>query len=226
VFCEDEYLQLSGLQHFLFCRRQWALIHIENLWADNERTVSGALLHQRTHNENLTKRRANIITARAMRVYSPVLGISGTCDVLEFHKDQKGVSIHGWEGRWRPFPVEYKRGEPKPENYDKAQLCAQAMCLEYMLCCTIESGALFYGKSRRRQPVEFTDKLRSEVSSALSEMHMLIKRGHTPRSKPSKSCNACSLKEQCLPALSKRQSVKAYLEEHNESSAEHPICHE
>lgn len=206
-------MSLSGLQHFLFCRRQWALIHIENLWAENIRTVDGILMHERTHNESLTEKRGNTIISRGMSVHSYRLGVSGNCDVVEFLRDASGVGINGWEGLWMPFPVEYKHGEPKENNCDAAQLCAQAMCLEEMLCCQIPRGALFYGQTKRRLSVEFSEELRQETKDALAEMHALYKREHTPKVKPSKACNACSLKELCLPVLMKKLSVKAYLEE-------------
>lgn len=210
---EENFLQLSGLQHFLFCRRQWALIHIENLWAENLRTVDGNLMHERTHDEALIEKRGNTIISRGMSVHSYHLGIAGKCDVVEFHRDDHGIGILDWKGLWSPFPVEYKHGEPKENNCDAAQLCAQAICLEEMLCCKIPQGALFYGKTKRRLPVEFSEALRQEVESALDEMHALYKRGHTPRVKPSKACNACSLKELCLPVLMKKNSVKVYMEE-------------
>jgi CRISPR-associated protein Cas4 len=108
--------------------------------------------------------------------------------------------------------VEYKRGEPKENNCDAAQLCGQAMCLEEMLCCEISSGALFYGERKRRTIVEFSSELRSEVLAALKEMHELYDKGYTPKVKPGKSCNACSLKELCMPVLMKNTSVKEYLE--------------
>ena len=148
---------------------------------------------------------------RGMPVFSRVLGVSGQCDVLEFHRDDAGVPLAGTKGRWRPFPVEYKRGEPKDGDCDAAQLCGQAICLEEMLCCEIPDGALFYGEPRRRTPVAFTPALRQTVRSALAEMHDLDRRGHTPRVRPSKSCNACSLKELCLPALRRAGSVADYL---------------
>lgn len=170
-------------------------------------------MHERTHNEDLTEKRGNTIITRGMRVFSRRLGVSGICDVLEFHSDDRGVSLHGWEGNWRPFPVEYKRGEPKKDNCDAAQLCCQAMCLEEMLCCHIPDGALFYGETRRRVPIELTDELRGEVVSALHEMHELYRRGYTPKVKPGKGCNACSLKELCLPVLLKKTSVEEYLKE-------------
>ena len=204
---------MSGLQHFLFCRRQWALTHIETQWDDNLRTVEGTLMHERTHNESLTEKRGDTIITCGMSVFSRKLGVSGKCDVLEFHKNNKGVQIFGWDDKWLPYPVEYKRGEPKEDNCDAAQLCGQAMCLEEMLCCEISEGALFYGERQRRTKVEFTKDLRDEVTAALTEMHELYKRGYTPKVKTGKFCNACSLKELCLPALMKNTDVKKYIEE-------------
>ena len=212
-YCEDDYLQLSGLQHFLFCRRQWALIHIENMWEENWKTIDGEIMHERTHNENLTEKRGNIVITRGMSICSKIMGVSGKCDVLEFHKTEDGVSINGLDGLWIPFPVEYKNGEPKENNCDAAQLCGQAMCLEEMLCCDIKKGALFYGKTKRRSEVNFSHELRQEVVNALEEMHQLYRRGYTPKIKPKKGCNACSIKNLCLPKLMKKRSVKKYLED-------------
>ncbi len=207
----DDCLMISGLQHFRFCRRQWALIHIEQQWAENLRTVEGELLHERAHDENLRESRGDTVTARGLRVYSLTLGLTGQCDVVEFNRSAQGVPLVGHEGLWLPYPVEYKRGKPKTGGCDELQLCAQAMCLEEMLCCEIESGALFYGEPRRHTRVEFTNALRQEVTDAAAEMHRLCRAGHTPRVKPSKSCNACSLKELCLPRLYKTGTVSAYL---------------
>lgn len=170
-------------------------------------------MHERTHNEGLCEKRGNVIITRGVSVFSRSLGISGKCDVVEFHRNGCGIAVKGWDGLWLPFPVEYKRGEAKQENCDKAQLCAQAMCLEEMLCCTIPRGALFYGKPKRRLDVEFTPELRKEVCNALLEMHELFRRGYTPKVKPSKNCCSCSLKELCLPVLLKKRAVKAYMEE-------------
>ena len=170
-------------------------------------------MHERTHNEELTEKRGNTIITRGMNIFSRRMGVSGKCDVLEFHKNNSGVSIFGWDGLWLPYPVEYKRGEPKENNCDAAQLCGQAMCIEEMLCCNIPEGALFYGEPKRRTAVEFTGELRAEVEDALKEMHELYGRGYTPKVKPSKSCNACSIKELCLPVLMKKTSVTEYLKE-------------
>lgn len=208
---EDDYLLLSGLQHFAFCRRQWALIHIENLWAENLRTTEGHLLHERAHDASVRERRGNTITVRGVSFSSRTLGVSGQCDVLEYHADPGGVPLPDAEGTWLPYPVEYKRGKAKENPADRLQLCGQAMCLEEMLCCDIPEGALFYGETRRREVVRFADELRQEVRDDLAEMHRLFRRGYTPKVRPSKSCNACSLKELCLPKLLKTRSVADYL---------------
>jgi len=210
---DDPYLPLSGLQHFLFCRRQWALIHIENQWKENLRTTEGGLMHERAHDEGLSELRGDVLTVRGLRISSEMLGVSGQCDVVEFHRSANGVSLHGREGLWSVYPVEYKRGAPKTDQSDAAQLCAQAMCLEEMLGTSIPEGALFYGETRRRTVVAFDQALRDAVTEALQEMHALFRRGYTPKSKPGKRCNACSLKEICLPALQKQRSVEAYLKE-------------
>ena len=211
IWSEEDFLQLSGLQHFRFCRRQWALIHIENQWADNFRTADWEAMHARAHDASLGESRGDLLTLRDLRVFSRTLGISGACDVVEFRRGETGTPLHGREGLWQPFPVEYKRGKPKEHNADALQLCAQAMCLEEMLCCTVGSGALYYGEPRRRTPVEFTPELRSEVETLTAEMHALFARGETPRVRPTKGCNACSLREFCLPKLVPGRSVAAYL---------------
>ena len=211
-YSDDELLQLSGLQHFLFCRRQWALIHIENIWSENYRTMDGDVMHQRAHSEMLTEKRGDTVITRGMAVVSRSLGVSGQCDVVEFKKSEEGVSIFGWDEKWLPFPVEYKRGQPKDGNFDAAQLCCQAMCLEEMLLCRIPSGALYYGETRRRTDIVFDEVLRGEVTAALEEMHQLYIRGYTPKVKPQKGCAACSIKEQCLPSLTRTKTVTEYLE--------------
>ncbi len=216
-YTDEDFLQLSGLQHFAFCRRQWALIHVEKQWAENLRTTEGNIFHERTHQDGLTEKRGDLLITRGMSIFSRRLGVSGKCDVLEFHRVSDGIVLQGQEGLWFPYPVEYKRGEPKEHNADALQLCGQAMCLEEMLACSIAEGALFYGETRRRQVVSFTDALRNQVNASLEEMHQLYQRGYTPKSSPSKSCNACSLKALCMPKLVKMQSTSAYLHEHLEA---------
>lgn len=170
MYAEEEYLQLSGLQHFAFCRRQWALIHIEQQWRENLWTAEGDLFHRRAHAEQLREKRGGTLVLRGLSVASSALGLSGKCDVVEFRADPKGISLHGEEGLWVPYPVEYKRGSPKPHQADELQLCAQALCLEEMLCCTIAEGALFYGEIRRRVTVPFLPALRKQVYSMAEEM--------------------------------------------------------
>lgn len=208
---EEDWLQLSGLQHFTFCRRQWALIHIENQWAENFRTADGHLMHERVHDQEFRESRGDRLTVRGLAIHSAQLGISGQCDAVEFYRDPDGIPLRDREGLWQPYPVEYKRGKPKEGNADELQLCAQAMCLEEMLCCTVPEGALYYGELRRRTVVLFTPELRQQVRDSLTEMHQLYQRRYTPKVKPSKACNACSLKDLCLPKLMSRKKVADYL---------------
>lgn len=213
TYSPDDFLMISGLQHFVFCRRQWALIHVEDLWAENLHTVEGDLFHSRAHNEKARERRGDTLTLRGLPVFSNRLGISGKCDVVEFTLSPDGVTLAGEEGRWLPYPVEYKKGKPKEHDADALQLCAQAICLEEMLCCDIPQGALFYGEPRRRSVVDFTPDMRKRVEDCFDEMHRLYSRGHTPKVKMSKACSACSLKGLCLPGMSKAVSVADYLKE-------------
>lgn len=218
MFAEDDYLLISGIQHFRFCRRQWALIHIEDQWAENVRTVEGQALHRKAHDASARERRGDLLIVRGMRVASTRLGITGACDVVEFRRDPKGVPLHGEEGLYLPFPIEYKHSTARTDGADELQLCAQAMCLEEMLVCEIPEGALFHGETRRRQPVRFTPELRAEVEACIAQMRELWQRGHTPRVRPTKACNACSLKELCLPKLLRQRSVTAYLRERMEEA--------
>ncbi len=166
-FQEEEYLAISGIQHFAFCRRQWALIHLERQWAENLRTVDGQLLHQRAHDAAQTESRGDTLLVRGLPVVSHTLCVQGVCDVVEFHRDAAGISLAGREGRWVPYPVEYKKGKPNAYGADELQLCAQAICLEEMLLCSISEGALFYGEPHRRTPVLFDDALREKVLAML-----------------------------------------------------------
>ncbi len=209
---EADYLQLSGLQHFSFCRRQWALIHVEQQWKDNLRTVEGDILHERAHDETIREKSRNKVTFRGLRVSSSELGISGSCDVVEFIRSDHGTRLAGEDGLWQPYPVEYKRGSSKLIDADRLQLCAQAMCLEEMLGCPIPEGALYYGETHRREIVELTEELRAKVTQMLSEMHDYYFRGHTPKVKPGKHCNACSMKDLCLPVLYRTSSARDYIQ--------------
>ena len=208
---EDDYLMLSGIQHFVFCRRQWALIHIEQHWQENEHTVIGELFHKRAHDAYFHEKRNDLIVSRGMPVHSRTMGVSGICDIVEFYKDEDGISLHAHRGQYRVYPVEYKKGHPKETRADQLQLVAQAMCLEEMMCCKIDEGAIFYGETRRRDRLAITEELREEVIKAFKEMHELFNRGYTPKVKWSKSCNACSLKDLCVPKLGRSPSAKEYI---------------
>jgi len=205
---------LSGIQHFAFCRRQWALIHIEGAWEDNHLTTDGILKHQRAHNPFLSEKRKDIITVGDMPIHSRAMGVSGKCDIVEFMRDETGVTLHGRSGHWKPQPVEYKRGSPKVSDIDRLQLCAQAICLEEMLLChKIEVAYIFYAETRRREEVFLTDILREKVQAMYVEMHSYIERGYTPRVKHHKACASCSLKDLCLPKLPQPSSVAAYIDD-------------
>lgn len=214
MYEENEFLQLSGIQHFAFCRRQWALAYIEMQWQENVRTVEGRLLHEKAHDTTSREKRGDLLISRGMPIHSRTLGISGECDVVEFHREEDGITLQGYEGTYKVVPVEYKKGKPKQGNADILQLTAQAMCLEEMLCCDIPFGYLYYGEIRKREKIEFSKEIRKEVCEMFREMHGYFSRQYTPKVRWSKSCNACSLKDICLPVLGKNKSVKNYLDEH------------
>ncbi|MBR4223649.1 MAG: CRISPR-associated protein Cas4 [Oscillospiraceae bacterium] len=206
MYDEDDHLMLSGIQHFAFCRRQWALIDIEQQWEDNYRTADGDIMHERVHDASVREKRGDLIVTRAMAVSSSRLGLSGECDAVEFRRDPDGVPIHGMDGTWSVTPVEYKRGRPKDDDCDILQLTAQAMCLEDMLCCEIREGYLYYGETRHRMKVVFDEQLRKRTEDIIEEMHELYRKKHTPIVKRRKACNACSLKEICLPQTEKKKA--------------------
>jgi CRISPR-associated exonuclease Cas4 len=200
-YTSEELLPLSGIQHFVFCRRQWALIHVERQWQDNVYTIEGRYLHTRADDPFFTETRRGVVIARSVPVASYLLGLTGVCDVVEFTASCDGVKLAGRDGVFDPAPVEYKRGHEKRDPCDEVQLCAQAMCLEEMLAVSISYGYLYYGETRHRLQVELTDELRSLVRNMAGEMHAYFSRGHTPRVKPSKACRSCSLGDICLPEL-------------------------
>jgi CRISPR-associated exonuclease Cas4 len=208
---EEDFLSLSGIQHFAFCRRQWALIHIEQYWQENLRTVEGQILHEKAHDPFSSEKRGNLIISRDMAVFSRTLGVSGACDIVEFRVSPNGVQINGRDGLYLPIPVEYKRGSPKENECDALQLCAQAICLEEMLLCKIPEGYLYYGETNHRQKILLDEELRSRVKSTFAAMHELYNRRHTPKVKPGKGCKACSLEEYCMPTLCRNNSVSAYI---------------
>jgi CRISPR-associated exonuclease Cas4 len=203
MYNEDDLIQLSALQHFIFCQRQCALIHIEQVWSENVLTAEGRLMHERVHEEG-RESRGSVRIERGLPLRSLELGLSGKADVVEFHLQP--------DGSWLPFPVEYKRGKPKPDDCDEIQLCAQVLCLEEMLGCFIQEGALFYGKTRRRHEVVFDKTLRKNTINAALKTRELIYSGVTPLPVYSAKCESCSLLEACMPkTIQKRRTVSGYL---------------
>jgi len=203
MYSIEDLIQLSALQHMVFCERQCALIHVEQTWTESERTAEGRIMHERVHEES-RESRGDVRIDYGVSLRSLRLGLIGKADVVEFHRQP--------DGAWLPFPVEYKRGKPKADDCDKVQLCAQAICLEEMLSVAIPEGALFYGQTRHRLDVVFDEDLRRETEETARLAHELIDSGQTPKPVYAKRCESCSLMAACLPkAIQKRRSVKNYL---------------
>jgi CRISPR-associated exonuclease Cas4 len=192
----DDLLPLSGLQHVAYCERQFALIHVEQLWTENTLTILGRQLHERVDLPGQSFG-AEVRMARSVSLRSERLGLIGKADVVEFHREAESSDLV----LWRPFPVEYKRGRPKPWNADEVQLCAQALCLEEMLGIDVPRGALYYGTTRRRKPIEFAPALRTRTEAAAQRCHELFDARITPRIARNKRCDRCSLLALCIPDL-------------------------
>ena len=192
----DDLIFLSALNHYLYCARRCALIHIEQIWSENLFTAEGRVMHDKVDTAN-REARGKVRIDYGVPLRSLRLGLIGKADVVEFHKQGD---------KWIPFPVEYKRGKPKMDDCDKVQLCAQAICLEEMLNIEIREGALFYGQTRRREDVVFDEKLRRETEEAAKKVHELIESGITPKAEYSKKCERCSLVDLCLPKVSSKAS--------------------
>jgi CRISPR-associated exonuclease Cas4 len=205
---EDDLLMISALQHLLFCPRQCALIHIEQQWTENRYTAEGRIMHERV-DEVGRESRGRIRTVFGLPLRSLRLGLSGRADAVEYHRqgdDPAEVSF------WQPFPVEYKRGKPKKNDSDMVQLCAQAICLEEMLSCSVPEGAIYYGKPRRRMAVIFDDTLREETRETARRLHELLGSGRTPQARYEKKCDSCSLLSLCMPKVTgARRSVQGYM---------------
>lgn len=208
----DDYLMLSGIQHFYFCKRQWALIHIEQVWSDNSFTAEGNELHEITDDPYLKEKRKNIIISRAIPVSSKDLGLSGILDTVEFIKSDKGIEIANKKGLWMPNVVEYKRGKAKKDNRDAVQVAAQVMCLEEKYNIQIESADLFYFSTKKRETIAITDQLKDEVRAIAAQMHTIYENKLTPDAEYFKNCTMCSLYDLCMPRLTKKKkSVQNYL---------------
>lgn len=205
MYTDEDLLPLSALQHIQYCERQCALIHIEKVWSENHLTAEGRVMHDRVDGGG-HETRGSVRTAFSLRLRSLRLGLTGQADVVEFNKSP--------DGSWIPFPVEYKRGHAKENDCDRIQLCAQALCLEEMLSCHIQAGALFYGETRRRCEVVFDEVLRQQTETVCHRLHELIKAGITPPAVYEKGkCTHCSLLELCLPqSVGKERSAQHWLD--------------
>jgi len=209
VYQEDEFLPISALQHLIFCERQCALIHVEGVWEENRWTVEGHHLHERVHRGD-GESRGDVRIARALALRSFRLGLTGMADVVEFRREESASG----NDVWIPYPVEYKRGRPKPDRCDEVQLCAQALCLEEMLKVKVPVGALFYGKTHRRTDVSFDRELRALTEQTAARLHLLVTTGRTPAAAYDKKCDQCSLRDMCLPkTTSGRRSAKRFIAE-------------
>lgn len=214
-YIDEELLALSGIQHFYFCKRQWALIHIERQWEENLRTAEGHLIHKRVDNPFFVESRGDVVISRAFPLVSYTLGFHGVADVIEYIRSENGISLPNHEGLWIMQPVEYKRGKPKIDERDEVQLCAQAHCIEEMFGIPVDRGSFYYNEIRRRVSIQFSDELRDLVHSLSDEMHDLFKKGITPPAEKTRNCSLCSLQNICMPKLTKKNpSVRNYLRKH------------
>lgn len=224
---DNSMLMLSGIQHFVFCPRQWALIHIEQLWADNLHTIQGEIVH--THADDpfyRTKMREKRIVRR-MNIASRELGVYGFADIVECVPSpeipHRTICLHNEDGHWLPTPIEYKKGSPKQILCDILQVVAQAICLEEMFSITVPHGEIYYDTIRRRERFEITPDHRSRVADICSRMHALMDGGEVPLAEYSaKKCAKCSLIDLCMPLSKGNVSVKSYLEKNLYTDEETP----
>jgi len=218
LYAEEDLLMLSGIQHIAFCERQYALAYIEMQWVENHLTLEGHHLHERVDDAALSGRNKGLVELRALPLLSYSLGIYGIADVVELIPSDSSINtIHHpqYEGLWKPVPVEYKRGKPKPDERDEVQLCAQAICLEEMYSVDIVLGFLYYGETRHRHEVLFSSALREKVINYAQRMHFLFDNKLTPEPIYLPHCKACSLFNICLPQpLAKHNSVRKYIDNH------------
>jgi len=187
---DDDLIPVSALEHYAYCARQCALIHVDQTFDENVYTVRGSLAHERVDIPG-SELASGVRYERALPIWSDRLGLIGKADLVEFRP----------EG---PFPVEYKvgrRGGGAPVRPEDVQLCAQAMCLEEMLGVTVPEGAVFYWATRRRQPVTFTAMLREAVVAAVAAVREQVRSQRLPEAPNDARCRLCSLLPSCLPGV-------------------------
>lgn len=213
MFAEEEFLPLSGLQHIAFCQRRWALVHLEGLWQENRFTVEGKILHEKAHSGEVGSK-PGVLIRRTLPIHSYRLGIVGQTDVVEFQplRGETGVSLEGRDGRWRPYPIEYKRSRDRSGSIAyRVQLCAQGLCLEEMFRTCVPEGAVYDSAARRRQPIVFDAALREEVTALAFRMHELHHACLTPKARYERKCESCSLRPLCLPKVMEGASADRYI---------------
>lgn len=213
-YSEDEMLMLSGIQHFVFCSRQWALIHIEQQWADNVLTTEGDLLHKNVDNPAYRQKNGDTITLRNMAIASKELGLYGFADAIELKPTDNALNAikhPRYAGYWMPIPVEYKRGKAKANRCDEVQVAAQAMCLEEMYDIRIPQCMLYYGSVNTRKVIELDQSLREYTQACVTEMHRIYRTGQTPQAEWSPHCQNCSIKDICMPKIQQLKRVEVYL---------------
>lgn len=214
-YSSDDLIPISAIQHFVFCRKQWALIYVEDQWQENWLTLEGKEMHKRVDDPFFHEQRKGIIYTRSVPVSSYSLGLTGVCDLIEYHPIECGVVLPGKDGSYQPVIVEYKHGEPKMSKCDEVQLCAQSMCLEEMSSIPIPYGYFYYGEIHRRHKLTFSSELQAYVRSICKEMHNYLSRGYTPRVKKRKACLSCSLVDLCLPeTYAENDAVEKYIAQH------------
>ncbi len=219
AYNEEDLLALSGIQHYAFCERQWGLIHLEQQWNENLRTAEGRILHEHVHDPDYRESRVGVVSARSLPLKSYSLGLVGMADLVEFiplpvdsGAEGEGVSLPGRSARYQPVPVEYKRGNPKKDDRDAVQLCAQGMCLEEMMEVRIDYGYLFYGQTQHRLEIPFDRSLRQRVLNLARSMHESFVLGKTPSPRKGVKCSLCSMEDVCLPKMMRRtRAVREYL---------------
>ncbi|PKO21854.1 MAG: CRISPR-associated protein Cas4 [Chloroflexi bacterium HGW-Chloroflexi-1] len=205
---EEELIPLSYLSQYYYCPRRAALLLVDQQWADNQFTAEGTLIHERVHQEGHEKRGPSL-SLRGLWLRSLHLGLAGKADCVEMQAATDGVTVPGYEEKWRLVPVEFKHGARRDKTEYEVQLCAQAMCLEEMLGCRIAEGYLFYEADHRRQAVSLDDRLRKLVEEGASQLHAMLKAGQIPAPRRSSRCKGCSMVDICLPRM--RRSGKDYL---------------
>jgi len=219
MFDEEELFPISALQHFVFCPRRCALVHIEQIWTENKFTVEGDILHERV-DELGRESRSALIVSHGVGIRSLRFGITGKVDVVEFrlnHGADGGCTLAGKTGSWIPYPIEYKRGTARRGFGDDVQICAQALCLEEMLECSVPAGSIYYASTRKRREIDFDDGLRAATATAITGVRALMAAGVTPPPEYGKKCDTCSLFDLCQPKLPTsgkdlRRYVARYLE--------------